>query len=363
MAANRFISTARVARPLVVSRTATQARGYASATFAGGSNWPMIFSVAGVAGLGTYAYLKFNPSVKEELVAKSHELEQKAAGKIKSGEAQKDAAERTATSVSALVKDSFVPLTLAKVDKHNHNTNIYHFTFGEDGQNKTSGVQVASIVLMRSPQGEGELLDDKGKPIIRPYTPISAPDQKGFIKFMIKEYPTGKFTPWLANLKPGQQVLFKGPLSKFKYEANSFDKGLCIAGGSGITPMWQLITHSLSLPEDKTKWTLIFSNVTESDILLRKEWDQLAKQYPNRLQVKYVLDKGPWGWKGDTGFVTPELISKHFPKTSGEKVRAFVCGPIGQMKAVSGLKDGMKQGELAGALKELGYTSEEVFKY
>jgi hypothetical protein len=61
-------------------------------------------------------------------------------------------------------------------------------------------------------------------------------------------------------------MLFKGPIPKFKYEANSFDRGLCIAGGSGITPMWQLITHSLELPVDKTKWTLVFSNVTDKDI-------------------------------------------------------------------------------------------------
>ena len=36
--------------------------------------------------------------------------------------------------------------------------------------------------------------------------------------------------------------------------------------GSGITPMYQMISHSLKLPEDKTKWTLIFANVTEKDI-------------------------------------------------------------------------------------------------
>jgi len=71
----------------------------------------------------------------------------------------------------------------------------------------------------------------------------------------------------MSSLTPGQSsMLFKGPIPKFKYEANSFDRGLCIAGGSGITPMWQLITHSLDLPEDKTKWTLVFSNVTDKDI-------------------------------------------------------------------------------------------------
>ena len=33
--------------------------------------------------------------------------------------------------------------------------------------------------------------------------------------------------------------------------------------------------------------------------VMRKEWDQLEAQHPDRLKVNYVLDKGPWGWKGE----------------------------------------------------------------
>jgi hypothetical protein len=32
---------------------------------------------------------------------------------------------------------------------------------------------------------------------------------------------------------------------------------------------------------------------------LRKEWDDLAAKNPDRLSVKYVLDKEPRGWKGE----------------------------------------------------------------
>lgn len=35
-------------------------------------------------------------------------------------------------------------------------------------------------------------------------------------------------------------------------------------------------------------------------------------------------------------------------------------GPPGQVAAVAGKKAGMKQGELAGILKELGYTEDQV---
>lgn len=38
-------------------------------------------------------------------------------------------------------------------------------------------------------------------------------------------------------------------------------------------------------------------------------------------------------------------------------------GPPGQVAAVAGKKDGMKQGEVGGLLKELGYTSDQVRTY
>ncbi|WVQ94659.1 hypothetical protein IAU59_001739 [Kwoniella sp. CBS 9459] len=365
--ASRIFSAARSVRPTLSANVARQSRGYASAAPGAGPNYGLIFSVAGVTGLGAYAYLQYDPAAKAEISAKAHALESKAEAKIQGLKAEKDASNEGVGVISALIKDSWVPFTLNKVEPYNHNTQIYHFNFGEDGNDKISGGEVASALLVRSPTGEGEVKDDKGKPVIRPYTPISAPDQKGGLELMIKEYKDGKLTPFIASMKPGDQLLFKGPIQKYKYSANTFDRGLCIAGGSGITPMYQLISHSLTLPDDKTKWTLVFSNVTEKDILLRKEWDELAKKNPERLEVKYVLDKGPWGWKGETGFINASMISKVFPRPaeaqSNEKVMAFVCGPPPQVKSVAGPKDGPRQGELQGALKELGYTESEVFKF
>jgi cytochrome-b5 reductase len=44
-------------------------------------------------------------------------------------------------------------------------------------------------------------------------------------------------------------------------------------------------------------------------------------------------------------------------------VKVLVCGPPPQVAAIAGKKDGMKQGALDGALKELGYKEEQVFKF
>lgn len=109
----------------------------------------------------------------------------------------------------------------------------------------------------------------------------------------------------------------QGPIPKFQYEANKFEVSCpgfvgvstaladltpsqtvaLIAGGSGITPMWQsrspgdkhfsITSSKLTLPRhiftvlqaidanpaDKTKAVLIYSNVTEQDILLRQEFE------------------------------------------------------------------------------------------
>lgn len=46
-----------------------------------------------------------------------------------------------------------------------------------------------------------------------------------------------------------------------------------IAGGSGVTPMWQIMQAIDANPADKTKAVLVFGNVTEADILLRKEFE------------------------------------------------------------------------------------------
>ena len=116
-------------------------------------------------------------------------------------------------------------------------------------------------------------------------------------------------------------------------------------------------------PEDKTKVTVVFGNVTEKDILLKKELDDLENTYPQRFKVFYLLDKPPAGWSGGKGYITKDLLKTVLPEPK-EDVKVFVCGPPGLYKALSGPKvSPADQGELSGALQELGYTKEQVFKF
>ena len=45
----------------------------------------------------------------------------------------------------------------------------------------------------------------------------------------------------------------------------------CIAGGTGITPCYQVIQSVLDNKDDKSQLSLIFGNRTTKDILLKEE--------------------------------------------------------------------------------------------
>ncbi|KAJ6463753.1 NADH-cytochrome b5 reductase, partial [Mycena vulgaris] len=217
----------------------------------------------------------------------------------------------------------------------------------------------ASCVVVKSADPEA-LKDKKGNPVVRPYTPVSAADNTGELSFLIKKYETGVMSKYIHSLKVGDSLAIKGPIHKFPYKANEFDEVALIGGGSGITPLYQVITHALASPFNTTKFKLLFSNIAEEDILLREKIDALAKKHPNTLEVVYLLDKPPQDWKGQTGFINADVIKKYVAPPTAERTMVMVCGPPGQVAALAGNKAGMKQGALGGVLKELGYTEDQV---
>jgi cytochrome-b5 reductase len=169
----------------------------------------------------------------------------------------------------------------------------------------------------------------------------------------------------LHDMNVGQRLDFKGPLPKYPWTTNKHAHIGLIAGGTGITPMYQLIRAIFSNPADNTKVSLVFGNIKEEDILLKHELAKLENEFPQRFRAFYVLDSPPEGFQGGKGFVTKELLKAVLPKPElGEGAKVFVCGPPGLYKAISGgKKSPADQGELDGYLKELGYTKDQVYKF
>lgn len=231
-------------------------------------------------------------------------------------------------------EQGFVGLVLDKVDNINHNTKLFRFKFPSD--DSVSGLNVASALITKykGPQDE--------KPTIRPYTPVSDEDQPGYLDFIIKRYPNGPMSEHIHDMAPGQTLDMKGPIPKYPWTTNKHSHIALIAGGTGITPMYQLTRAIFKNPEDKTKVTLVFGNVTEEDILLRKEFEQLENEYPQRFRAFYVLDKPSESWPHGKGFITKDLLKTVLPgpkeENEGVYVRpaGFVQGHLGTEELARG---------------------------
>jgi len=201
-----------------------------------------------------------------------------------------------------------------------------------------------------------------GKEVVRPYTPINT-KVDGSMTLLIKKYDQGVMSKHVHNLREGDQLEIKGPLMKFQYAPNSNKEIGMIAGGTGITPMLQVINEIVSNPSDKTQIKLIFANIAEEDILLRSQLDDLQNKHKN-LKIYHVLEKPPKNWKGGVGYVNKQMVKDWMPSPNDKNFKVLVCGPLGMMKQMTGPKNpDFSQGELTGLLKEIGYNKEQVFKY
>ncbi|RYP04663.1 hypothetical protein DL765_010106 [Monosporascus sp. GIB2] len=169
--------------------------------------------------------------------------------------------------------------------------------------------------------------------VTRSYTPVSNNADLGVLELVIKCYPNGLLTGgYLANLQVGDEVQFRGPKGGMRYKRGMCRKIGMLAGGSGITPMYQLIRAICEDDRDTTEVSLIYANRTEQDILLRTELEAFARRYPKNFKLYYLLDQPPAKWAYGHGYVTKELMAERFP-APGPESKIMICGPPGMVNA------------------------------
>lgn len=219
---------------------------------------------------------------------------------------------------------TFHPLPL--VEKVLVAPNVYRLIFELPTPDTILGLPIGQHVAIKA--------SVDGTVVQRSYTPVSNNADKGVLELVIKVYPDGLLTgKYLANLSVGDEVLFRGPKGAMKYSRGLCKKIGMLAGGTGITPMYQLIRAICEDPRDTTEVSLIYANRTEGDILLREELETFARRYPKNLKMHYLLDNPPEDWAYGTGFVTKELMAERFPNPQEEGVKVMLCGPPGMVNA------------------------------
>ncbi|KAJ0069220.1 hypothetical protein NL108_003154, partial [Boleophthalmus pectinirostris] len=190
----------------------------------------------------------------------------------------------------------------------NHDTK--KFRFGLPSESHILGLPVGQHVYL-SAKVNGSL-------VVRAYTPVSSDEDQGYVDLVVKvyyknvhpSYPEGgKMSQYLDNMAIGDSIDFRGPNGLLIYKGNGkfsirpdkksepeikkFKHVAMIAGGTGITPMLQLVRRITADPSDNTKCSLIFANQTEKDILLREELEEVKKNHPDQFSLWYTLDKPP----------------------------------------------------------------------
>jgi len=224
------------------------------------------------------------------------------------------------------------------------------------------GLPVGKHIVLYAPNPKNCLSSSKwnGKPdpdkgsaeAERKYTPITGNEVSGYVDLVIKVYrpgtvkmPDGKEIAWedggkmslyLDSKKVGDKIDIMGPLGVNEYLGKGVFKlpgrtltvnqvGM-LAGGTGLTPMLQVVQAALRDPQDTCKFALIYANKTEGDILCRDILDDLVQKSKGRFKVTYTLDFPPAGWKDKKGFITADMIKECLPPPSDDAL-VLMCGP------------------------------------
>lgn len=234
-----------------------------------------------------------------------------------------------------------VPLKLIEKVEVSHDTR--RFRFALPSGNQVLGLPIGQHIFLSA------VIDSS--PVIRSYTPVSSDDDVGYMDLVIKVYfknihpkfpEGGKMSQYLNDMKIGDYIDVRGPSGRLKYLGKGqfslkllrkdpprivkVKKVGMIAGGTGITPMLQLIRHILKDPSDETQLALLFANQTEKDILLRDELEEVAAKSPKQFKLWYTVDTPSENWKYSSGFISADMIQQHlFPP--GPDTLILMCGP------------------------------------
>lgn len=248
-------------------------------------------------------------------------------------------------------------VTLGQREQLSHDTVRFRFLLPKSAP--VLGLPVCQHFKLFCPNPKGSVAGqwngredpEDGEPEIeRKYTPTTSDHELGFVDLVIKVYKGGvvdrfpdggKMSQYMDTLKVGDKLDISGPWGHNEYKGQgqflvskkprSCKKLGMMAGGTGITPMLQVIKAILRDPSDKTEMSLIYANQTEDDILVRPELEELQAKYPKRLKVWYTVDRPPKNWKYSTGFINEEMIAEHLPGPK-EETLILMCGPPPMVK-------------------------------
>jgi propane monooxygenase reductase subunit len=154
--------------------------------------------------------------------------------------------------------------------------------------------------------------------------------ESGLLEFVIKIYPDGQFSRFLAEeLAEGDRLDLTGPFGVFTLREGDADL-VFIGGGAGLAPILALLRTMAERGIDRTA-TFFYGARTRADLCFETELRELEQKLPNFRYLPALSEPAADdGWDGETGLIT-DVVKRHASDMTG--AHAYVCGPPPMVEA------------------------------
>jgi len=152
----------------------------------------------------------------------------------------------------------------------------------------------------------------------------------GLLEFVIKVYPDGRFSQFLAEtLAEGDRLEITGPFGVFTLREGDNDL-VFVGGGAGMAPILSLL-RSMAERGLQRKATFFYGARTRKDLCFESELRKLEQKLPDFQYVPALSEPGDDdGWDGETGLIT-DVVKRRAGDLRG--AHAYVCGPPPMVEA------------------------------
>jgi propane monooxygenase reductase subunit len=164
----------------------------------------------------------------------------------------------------------------------------------------------------------------------RSFSMANTPSRDGRFEFVIKVYPGGVFSEYLATrMRIGDEVDVEGPFGTFTLRESHTSEIILIAGGAGLAPVLGLLRAMADRGVDR-KPVFYYGVRRQRDLCFEEELRALEDRIPGFRYIPALSEPLDAGWDGEVGLIT-DVVRRLEPDLSGRD--AYVCGPPPMVEA------------------------------
>ena len=181
----------------------------------------------------------------------------------------------------------------------------------------------------------------------RSFSMANTPGRDGMFEFVIKIYPDGLFSEFLAaKVQVGDQLDVEGPFGTFTLRESRTSPIVFVGGGAGLAPVLGLL-RSMADRGVERESVFYYGARQQRDLCFEKELRELEERLPGFRYVPALSEPADDdSWTGETGLIT-DVVKRCEPDLKGRD--AYVCGPPPMVDAAIPL------------LAELGVPEQYIF--